>query len=106
MTKAVVIKMYGDVEIANAIADGMTRHMIPLNVTELGIIRSEFDKLREEPLRRESAAKGPKTPHRARRRKYTPTPHGRAYNAVLGVYGLCVLGVATAAARLSAWNRR
>ena len=59
MTKAVVIKTYGDPVIAGAIVDGMTRQMIPLNVAELAIIRAEFDRLKAEPLRRESSVKRP-----------------------------------------------
>jgi len=98
--RAVVIKTYGDVEIADAIVDGMTRHMIPINVTELSIIRAEFDRMKDVPLRR--AVKGPKTLPRARRRKYTTEPQGRVFGAILGLYGLCVLAVA----RLSAWNQR
>lgn len=98
--RAVVIKTYGDVEISDAIVDGMTRHMIPVNVTELSIIRDEVSRMKDVPLRR--AVKGPKTPPRARRRKYTTEPQGRVFGAILGVYGLCVLGVA----RLSAWNQR
>lgn len=96
MTKAVVIKTHGDQEIAGAIVDGMIRRNLPVAGGEHAIIHGEYERLRIQPLRREGAGKPSKTPRRERIRKYTSRPHGRVYNAVLGVYGLVVWCVVSA----------
>lgn len=107
MTKAMVIKTYGDPEIAGAIVDGMSRRVYNLDGDQLAVVKAELARYK---ARHELRVYGDQKRLRAARRelamKYSSEPHGRAYNAIMGVYGLVVLTIATAAAYLSAWNRR
>ena len=42
MTRAVVIRTYGDQQIAGAIVEGMTRRVIPLDGEELAMVKAEL----------------------------------------------------------------
>ena len=106
MTKAMVIRTYGDPEIAGAIVDGMTRRVIRLDEGQLAAVRAELVRYKDmHALRVYGDQKRMRNARRELAKKYAIKRHGRDYNAILGFYGLCVLGVATAAARLDAWNR-
>lgn len=106
MTKAVVIKTYGDPEIAGAIMDGLTKRVIPLNEDELASVKAELAKLKG---RSEIRAYGDEKRFEAAcedlARKYSTRPTGRLAGALMGLYGLACLWVATTYERLAAWNR-
>ena len=90
MNRAIVIRTAGDAKLAGAIADGMSKSMMPM---------SDYAKLavKEDRDRRHWAALIEQA-----QRDYGDNPaHGRLVNAVLGLYGLCVL----AAAKLKQMNR-
>ena len=105
MTKAIVIKTAGDPGFSGVMVDGMMRSMAYMGAGEPAIIRGEFERLRAQPLRR-GRRKPVKTSRRERARKYTIKPHGRVYDAFLGLYGLICLGVAEAYARFAEWKHR
>jgi len=86
VSRALVIRTAGDPAMAGAIVDGMTRNIVQSG--DRAIIRGEFEKLRETSMRREKRKKPAKTPRYVRERKYTSKPHGRAYNAIIGAWGL------------------
>lgn len=105
MTKAIVIKTAGDPGFSGVMVDGMMRSMAYMGAGEPAIIRGEFERLRAQPLRR-GHRKPVKTSRRERARKYTTKPNGRAYDVILGFYGLICLGVHEMYVRLAEWKRR
>lgn len=105
MNRAIVIKTYGDNEIAGAIADGVTQ-MIPVVDDEYSTLKVRYAQMRDKAEIR--AYGDEKRFRRARKqlaRKYAVRPHGRVYNAVMGAYGLACLVVDSVYRRMSAWNR-
>jgi len=107
MTKAMVIKTYGDPEIAGAIVDGMTRRVYSLDEGQLAAVKAELVRYKDmHELRVYGDQKRLRNARKELARKYSIKRHGRVYDAFMGVYGLFVLSVVTAATRLSEWNRK
>ena len=77
----------GDTDMSGAIVNGLTRQTV-IHTGDRAIVHGEFEKLRDTPMRRERRKKPAKTPRWVRERKYTSKSHGRAYNAIIGVWGL------------------
>lgn len=106
MTRAIVIKTYGDGQIASAIADGMTRKIIPLNNEEYDHLRAELARLRaKNDIRAYGDEKRFQSASEALAVKYSTRQHGRVYEAVLGVWGLAWLTIDRVYRELSRMNR-
>ena len=105
MTKAIVIKTAGDPALSGIIIDGIMQNVTYMGTGTPAIIHGEFERLRAQPLRRRPR-NGTKTPRSERIRKYTTKPHGRAYDTIMGFYGLICFVVVEIYTRLAAWNRR
>lgn len=106
MSRALVIRRYGDQEIAGAIVDGMTKNVIRLDDGELAAVKAELARLRaQDGLRSYGDEIRFETACKALALKYSTKPHGRAYNAILCAWALLWMGVFAAYERLSAWNR-
>ena len=110
MTRGVVIKMYGDEQIAGAIADGMAQ---ALDAQSMEIVKKE---IREQNVQRHLlrvAVNNTKTAQdyacmaaKARGDYEYTREHGRLYGAILGLWGLLWVVVYGIYDYLSAWNRR
>lgn len=89
MTRALVIKSYGDPQIAGAIVDGVTRAVTPLDAGEYDAVRAELARLRaRDDIRAYGDGVRFETACRALAAKYPPERHGRLYGAILGAWGL------------------
>lgn len=105
MTRAVVIKTYGDPEIAGAIVEGMAQGA-RLNERELEVVRAENVRLNAlngvrsygDSVRWESVSG-------ALAVKYSIKTHGRLYGAILGAWACLWLGIVEWYEYLSTWNR-
>ena len=92
--RALVIKTYGDAEVAGAIVDGITRTVEPLEVDELAAVKAELARLKLEKRLRDSKdgvrAYGDavrwETACRALAVKYHVEPVGPVYGAILGAW--------------------
>ena len=106
MTKALVIKSVGDPEIAGAIIDGITKSVIQLDEGEMAAAKAEVARLRDKNgLRAYGDQKRLRTARREMAIKYSTKPVGRMTGAILGLYGLVCLLVASAYEQLATWNR-
>ena len=106
MTKALVIKSVGDPEISGAIIDGITKTVIALDEGELAVVKSDLARLKvRSELRAYGDQKRLRTARREMARKYSTKPAGRMTGAILGLYGLICLLVASAYEQLATWNR-
>lgn len=86
MTRAIVIKSIGDADIANAIADGMTR-AIPLESGELREVKAEYERLQaRDAVRAYGDEKRWQETKEKLARTYAPKRHGRLYWAVLALW--------------------
>ena len=105
MNRAIVVKTYGDEQIAGAIVDGMSRAPA-LNAAELETVRAENVRLKAltgvrsygDSARLETACK-------ALAVKYSTKPVGRLYGAVLGLWALLWWEVVQWVEYFKAWNR-
>lgn len=105
MNRAIVVKTYGDQQIAGAIVDGMSRAPA-LNAAELETVRAENVRLKAltgvrsygDSVRLETACK-------ALAVKYSVKPVGRLYGAILGAWALLWWEVAQWVEYFKAWNR-
>ena len=105
MKRAVVIKRYGDVQIGDAIVDGMTK-VISMDAASVAAVRAECERLRAlhdirayaDTVRLDAAC-------RALDAKYPVEEHGRLYGVILGMWGLLWYCIYCAYDYLSAWNR-
>ena len=109
MTRGVVIKLYGDQQIAGAIADGMTQ---ALDAQSVEIVKREIRDQRIQRSLLRVAVNNTKTAQdyacmtAKARWDYEPTRrHGRLYGAILGLWGLFWVVVYEIYAYLSKWNR-
>lgn len=109
MTKGVVIKLYGDQQIAGAIADGMTK---ALDAQSVEVVKREICDQRVQRSLLRVAVNNTKTDEdyacmtaKARATMVTNTKHGRLYGAILGAWGLLWYCISCAYDYLSAWNR-
>lgn len=109
MQRGVIIKMYGDEQIAGAIADGMTK---ALDAQSMEIVKKE---IREQNVQRHLlrvAVNNTKTAQdyacmaaKARGDYEYTRSHGRLYGAILGLWGLLWYSIYMLYDYLSALNR-
>ena len=110
MTRGVVLKLYGDAQIAGAIADGMTRAMPQ---EQMEVVEAEIDRQRIQRSLLRVAVNNTKTPQdyacmTAKTQwdcRSIYREHGRLYGAILGLWGLLWLCIYEAFDYFSAWNR-
>lgn len=108
MTRGVVIKLYGDQQIAGAIADGMTK---ALEADSIHVVKREIHEQRVQRSLLRVAVNNTKTPQdyacmsAKARCDYDTSQHGWLYGAVLGMWGLLWYCIYCAFDYLSAWNR-
>lgn len=106
MNKALVIRTVGDPAMCDAIADGLTCRVIPLDDGELETVRAECKKLKEEngllsfgnDLRFSAACEELDD-------KYAPDYHGPVYWTILKFWAMIWLGISNVYEYLAAWNR-
>lgn len=110
MQRGVVIKMYGDEQIAGAIADGMTK---ALDAECIEVVKREIQEQRVQRSLLRVAVNNTKTAQdyacmtaKARGDYEYTRSHGRMYGAILGLWGLLWVVVYGIYDYLSAWNRR
>lgn len=105
MNRAIVVKTYGDSDIAGAIVDGMNKAPA-INAAELETVRAENVRLKAltgvrsygDSVRLETACK-------ALAVKYSTKPVGRLYGAILGLWALLWWEVVQWVEYFKAWNR-
>lgn len=109
MTRGVVIKLYGDQQIAGAIADGMTQ---ALDAQSMAVVKREIHDQRIQRSLLRVAVNNTKTAQdyacmtaKARCDYEYTHHHGRLYGAFLGLWGLLWLVIYEAYDYFSAWNR-
>lgn len=106
MARAMIIRTIGDPELCGAIADGMTRTVIPLDDGELALVRAECARLR---ARNDIRAYGDSvrldTACKALAIKYQPEAHGWLYWAVVTAWALLWLGLGELYDRLEVLTR-
>ena len=96
MTKAIVIKTYGDEQMADAMAgaiiDATTKRIIRLDEDELATVKAEVVRLRDKTeLRAYGDNKRLKLAQQEMARKYTVKPAGRLAGVLWGLYGLMLV---------------
>ena len=100
--RALVIKTYGNPEIAGAIVDGLSRQMIPLNCAELDAVKAELKRLQAREGTRQYRQRTDWDATCAElQRKYGVKPHGAAYDYFVIAWALTSLTVAECCRRLS-----
>lgn len=105
MKRAVVVRMFGDADLAAQIAEPMTR-VIPVDDDQMQMVIAENKRLNAlngvrsygDSVRFESVSK-------AMAVKYSTPSHGRLYEAILGVWALLWLTVHEWFEYFQAWNR-
>ena len=106
MTRAIVIRTVGDIPTGDAIIDGMRQTIIPVDDGEMEAIKAEFRKLKAKTeLRAHGDRKRFEEARQELEDKYYTQPHGRLYNAILGVWGLVCFKVYEFYRKMQAWNR-
>lgn len=106
MSRALVIKTYGDQQIAGAIMDGMTRAVTPLNEQEYARLRAELARLRaRDDIRAYGDSVRWENVAGALEAKYYTRPAKPLTGAILGFYGLVCMIVHEAYVYFSEWNR-
>ncbi len=95
MTRALVIKSYGDKAIAGAIADGMTRQAQS----------HSSEALRRVAMQQHTPEEWAAMTAKARFDYGQDRPHGRVYHAAMGAWGLVWSAIDGWYKYLSAWNR-
>lgn len=109
MQRGVVIKLFGDQQIAGAIADGMSQ---ALDAQSVEIVKREIHEQRIQRSLLRVAVNNTKTAQdyacmtaKARGDYEYTHHHGRLYEAILGMWGLLWLVVYSIYDYMSAWNR-
>lgn len=106
MTKALVIKAFGDPKMTGPMVDGITKTVIELDTGELAVVKADLARLK---AKTELRAYGDQKRFRMARRemamKYSVRPARPAVQAILGVYGLVCLAINEAYTKLAEWNR-
>lgn len=106
MNRAVVIKTFGDTQIAGAIVDGMTQRMIPLDEDELATIKAEYARLQaQDAVRRYGDEERWQDVRKALAIKYSTKPAKPLKSTILGVWALLWLWVLQTFRYFQAWNR-
>lgn len=93
MTRGLVIKTYGDNEIAGAIVNGIVRDV------------PQSDAVRRVAMHQHTPEEWAAMIEQARYDYGQDREHGRLYNAIWGIIGTVVLAVDGWYAYMSAWNR-
>lgn len=113
MTRAVVIKAYGDQQIAGAIVEGMTRRVIPLDGEELAAIKAELAAVKAEKAQQD-ARDGVRDAGDAKRweavkaelaQTYAVRAPGPVRGALLVAWALLWAAIYEGAEALMRWNR-
>lgn len=109
MRQGVVVKLYGDRQIAGAIADGMSR---ALDAQSIEVVKREIHEQQVQRSLLRVAVNNTKTAEdyacmtaKARYDYEYNRQHGRLYGAVLGLWGLLWVVIYEIYDYLSAWNR-
>lgn len=106
MNRAVVIKTFGDTQIAGAIVDGMTQRMIPLDADELATIKAEYARLQaQDAVRRYGDEERWQDVRKALAIKYSTKPVKPLKSAILGAWALLWLWALQTFHYFQAWNR-
>lgn len=106
MTKAVVVKCYGDAEYYKPIADGITCRVIPLDEGELEQVKKELELCRAKlAVRAYGDYRRTQRARRERMRIYKAEPMKGAHGAILAVWGALWLGVWAVKDRLKVMRR-
>jgi hypothetical protein len=106
MRRAVVVKLYGDAEIAEGIAEPMTR-VIPVDDGKMQMVIAENKRLNAlNGVRAYGDAVRWQTVADALAVKYRVKRHGRLYGAILGGWACVWLAVYNMGEYLVEWNRR
>lgn len=106
MTRAVVIKTYGNPQIGGALVDAVSRKVIPLDEGELKTVKAELARLNAvNGVRVYGDEKRWNKTRRRLARKYSTKPVGAARGAILGGWALVWSVIFGAARYLQAWNR-
>lgn len=105
MNRAIVVKTYGDQQIAGAIVDGMNR--VPaINAAELETVKAECARL--QAVNGVRAVGDQKRWNKTRKkltRKYSVKPVGRLYGAILGAWALLWVSLLGWVEYFREWNR-
>ena len=108
MTRGVVIKLYGDQQIAGAIADGMAQ---ALDAQNMAVVKREIHDQRVQRSLLRVAVNNTKTDEdyecmtAKARGDHVCVQHGKLYSAVLGVWGLIWYCIFATYDYLRDWNR-
>lgn len=106
MTRALVIKQYGDPQMCAAIVDGINRQITPMNKSEMEVVMAELTKLRaKDGIRSYGDSKRFRSFQRRMAKKYTTKPTNKLTGAFLSVWGLLWYSVYMLYDFLRAWNR-
>ena len=105
MRRAVVLKMYGDTQIGEAITDGVTK-VIEMDAASIAAVRAECEWLRAlndihayaDTIRLDAACKALDV-------KYPVEHHSRLYEVVIGVWALIWYCIFEVYDYFSEWNR-
>lgn len=89
MTRAIVIRTYGDPAWTGPMKEVVTPRMVEMDADSMAAVRAECDRLRAlndirayaDGIRLDAACKALEV-------KYPPERHGRLYGAILGLWGL------------------
>jgi len=110
MTRAIVIKRYGDPALSGAIADGMTK---VLEADSIQVVKREIHNQRVQRSLLRVAVNNTKTAQdyacmasKARCDYEYTRHHGRLYDAILGAWGLLWTVIYEIYDYLSEWNRK
>ena len=105
--RALVIKTYGNPEIAGAIVDGMSRSMIPLNENELAAVKLAYIELKERNgLKKTGDDRRFEAWKREMDLKYAERPSNALKDGFWVGYALGSLAIETALKRLTARLKR
>lgn len=103
MTRAIVIKRYGDPALSRAIAEGMTCTAYQAD-QQIDVMKAELARYKDKhALRVYGDEKRLRIARRELARKYSIKHHGRAYNAILGFYGLLILCASNTTQKIVKW---
>lgn len=112
MTRAVVIKTYGDSEVAGAIVEGVTRRVIPLDGEELAAVKAELAQIKaakaaqdaRDGVRNAGDEKRWAAIREGMAVKYAVKPSGPVRTALLLGWALLWAGIYGTAEALMRWN--
>lgn len=96
MTRAVVIRSIGDRDIADAIVDGMTQRVIPLDEGQLEAVTTELELYKARlAVRIQGDYRRTQRARRERLKAYSAKPVSGAHGVILTAWGMLCMGVYT-----------